>query len=48
MTNTLDVITYSSVATRDSVCIALVMAVLHDLEVKAADVSVEYGGSGGD
>ena len=38
MTNTLDTITYSSVVTRKTVCIALTMAALHDLEVKAVDI----------
>ena len=36
--HTLDAITYSSVITRDTVCIALTMAGLHDLEVEAVDV----------
>ena len=42
MTHTLDTITYSSVVMRDTVCIALTMAVLHDLKVKAADVLNAY------
>ena len=37
-THTPDVITWSIVVTREIVCIALIIAVLHDLEVKAADV----------
>ena len=37
MTHTLDAITYSSVAIRETVCIALTVAALHGLEVKAAD-----------
>ena len=42
MTHTLDMITYSSVVTRETVCITLTMVVLHDLEVKAADVLNTY------
>ena len=42
MTNTPDTITYSSVVTRETVCIALTMAALHDLEVKATDVLIAY------
>ena len=42
MTNTLDVITYSSVVTRETVCIALTMVALHDLEFKASDVLNAY------
>ena len=38
MTHTSDIITYSSVFTRETVCIALTMAALHALAVKAADV----------
>ena len=38
ITHAPDVNTYSDVVTRDSICISLIMAVLHDLEVKAADV----------
>ena len=38
MTYTPDAITYSSVVTRKTVHIALNMVVLHDLEVKAAEV----------
>ena len=38
MTHILDTITYSSVIMRETVCIALTMAALHDLEVKAADI----------
>ena len=38
MTHTPDTITYSSVVTRETVHIALTMALLHDLEVKAAGV----------
>ena len=37
-----DVITYSSVVTRETVCIALIMAGFHDLEVKAADALNAY------
>ena len=42
MTNTPDTITYSSVVTRQTVCIVFTMAVLHDLEIKAADVLNAY------
>ena len=42
MTHTPDTITYSSVVTRETVCIALTMAALHDLEVKAANVLNAY------
>ena len=38
MNHTPDTITYFSVVTRETVCIALTMEALHDLEVKAADV----------
>ena len=38
MTHTSDVITYFSVVTRETECISLNMAAVHDLEVKAADV----------
>ena len=41
-THTLDVITYSSLVTRETVCIALTMAAWHDLEVKADDVLDPY------
>ena len=37
-----DTITYSSVVTRETVCFALTMAVLHDIEIKAADVWNAY------
>ena len=42
MTNMLNTFTYFSVTTRETVHIALNMAVLHDLEVKAADVLSAY------
>ena len=42
MTHRPDTITYSSVVTRETVCISLTMAVLHDLNVKAADVLNAY------
>ena len=38
MSNTLGVITYPGVTTKDNGCIALIMAALHDLEVKEAEV----------
>ena len=38
MTETLVVLTYASVASRDSVCIALTIAALNDHQVKASDV----------
>ena len=37
-----DTITYFSAATRETVGIALTMSVLHDLEVKAANVLNAY------
>ena len=42
MTETPEVIAYSSVVTRETVCIASTMAVLHDLEIKAVDVLNAY------
>ena len=42
MAHTPDTIAYSSVVTREIVCIALTVVVLHDLEVKAAEVSNAY------
>ena len=42
MTHTLDVITYISVVTRETVHITLTMAALHYLEVKAADMLNGY------
>ena len=42
MTHTPDIITYSIVVTRETVHIALTMVVLHDLEVKEADVLNPY------
>ena len=42
MTNAWDVIIYSSVVTRGSVCIAFIMAASHYQEVKAADVLNAY------
>ena len=42
MTHTMDTITYSSVVTRECVCIALTMVALHDLEIKASDVLNAY------
>ena len=42
MTHTLDDITYSCVVSRETVCIALTVAALHDLEVKSADVLNAY------
>ena len=33
-----DTITYSSVVVRETVCIALTMAALHDPEIKAYDI----------
>ena len=38
MTHTLDIITYSSIVTRETVHITFTMVALHDLEVKTADV----------
>jgi len=42
MTETPAVLTYSSVVSRDTVRIALTIAALHDLEVKASDVQNAY------
>ena len=42
MTHTPDTMMYSSVITRENVCIALTMAVLHGLEVNTADVLHAY------
>ena len=42
MTHTPDTIICSSVVTRETVCIPLTMAVLHDLKVKAAEVLNTY------
>ena len=42
MNHTLDIITYSSVVTKETVCIALTMAALNDLEVKPADALNAY------
>ena len=42
MTHTPDTITCFSVVMRETVCIALTVAALHDLEVKAADVQNAY------
>ena len=42
LTHTPDVVTYSIVITKETLCIALTMAALHDLEVKGADVLDAY------
>ena len=42
ITHTPDIVTYFSVIMRETVCIALPMVVLHDLEVKATDVLNAY------
>ena len=42
MTHAMETISYSKVVTREFVCIALTMAGLHDLEVKAANVLNAY------
>ena len=42
MTHTLDVITYANVVMGGTVCIALTMAVLHDLQVNIADTLNAY------
>ena len=42
ITHTLDTITYSSMVTRDTVHVALTMAALYDLKVKAADILNAY------
>ena len=40
--HTLDVVAYSSVVTGETLCIALTMAILHDLEVKIANALNAY------
>ena len=42
MPHTLDTITYSSVVTRETVCIPHTMAALHDLEVNATNILNAY------
>ena len=42
MTNTPDIITYSSVVTRETVYIVLTMAMLHDVDVKELDLLNAY------
>ena len=42
VTHTPDSITYSNVVTRETVCIALTVTALHDLEVKATDILNAY------
>ena len=42
MTHTLETITYSSIITGETVHIALTMAELHNLEVKAAGILTAY------
>ena len=42
MTHTPDVISYSSVVTRETMCISLTMSALYDLPVKAADLLNTY------
>ena len=42
MTQTPDFITYSSVVNRQNMCIVLMMAALHDLDDKVADVFNTY------
>ena len=42
MTHTMDIISYSSVVTRETLWIALTMTALHDLEVTAVDVLNTY------
>ena len=42
MIHTLDVITYFSVVTRETVCIVLTMVALYDIEVKTADILEAY------
>ena len=42
MTNTLNTITYSSVVKRETLCITLTMAALHDLQVKEANILNAY------
>ena len=42
MTTAQAAITYASVVSRESVCIALTLAALNDLEVKVGDVENDY------
>ena len=42
VTHAPDTITYSSVVTREMVCIVIMMTVLHDLEVTAKDALNAY------
>jgi hypothetical protein len=42
MTNTPGSITYSSIVSHESVCLAFVIAGLNDLDVLAGDVTNEY------
>ena len=42
MTQTADTILYSSVATRETVCITLTIVALYNLEIKATDMLNAY------
>ena len=42
MSHTMDTVAYSSVITRETVCIALAIVKLKDLEEKAADVLTSF------
>jgi hypothetical protein len=42
MTGAPMIMTYASVVSRETVCIALTLAALNDLEVKAADILNAY------
>ena len=42
MTNTPDTLTYSSIVSRDSVCIALTIAALNELSVMVCDIQNAY------
>ena len=42
MTNTPDVVTHTSVVTRNTECVALIVAASHDLEVKETELLNTY------
>ena len=42
MTNTPDVVTHTSVGTRNTECVALIVAASHDLEVKETELLNTY------
>ena len=42
MAHSMDVATFSTVAIKETVCIALSMAALHDLDIKVVDIFRNY------